>query len=125
MTHAERAVLEATVDPPQRAPWRWTEDPQDARLVWLTAGPCPLLGTDLTGAPTCTVYAVRPYVCRRFMCGRPDVTTEPFEPGGPLGCHNLTDRLEQSLTFHEHYRTRQRHAQREWADTHGWSREMT
>ena len=124
MTQAERAEIDAAV--PDVAPTLvWSAHPTDPRRTLLRAGPCPLLTRDADGAASCSVYAVRPYVCRRFMCGRPDPAREPFEAGGPLGCVNLTDRLEQSLRFYEHYRTTQRHAQREWAAPHGWQKEMT
>ncbi len=91
---------------------------------FLTVGGCPFLARELDGKATCTIHAARPFACRRFMCGRPDPETEPFEMGGPLGCRNLSDRLESSYHFAAFYRTNQRHAQREWAESHGWTKGM-
>lgn len=84
----------------------------------LLASPCPFLSTQ----GLCTVHDVRPYNCRRFICGRTDTTRESFESGGPMGCHNLSDRLSTSLRFQEFYDAQQRRAQKDWALSHGWSR---
>lgn len=82
---------------------------------------CPYLGRQLDGRSTCTVYKVRPYNCRRFMCGRTDVSKEPFRVGGPLGCRNLSERLQTGYQFAAFYRSNQRRAQRLWAEDMGWS----
>src|SRR5690242_12944351 len=68
MTHAERAELEQASDRPL------TFRPYGDQFVQLVGSPaCPLLGDD----GGCTVYAVRPYNCRRWGCFRP-TTDEPF-----------------------------------------------
>src|SRR5262249_40863386 len=56
---------------------------------------CLHLTRELDGRAICRIYEARPVNCRRFQCQRPDVTTEPWEDGGPLGCRNLSDRLDQ------------------------------
>ena len=86
-----------------------------------TVGGCPFLARELDGTASCTIHEARPYQCRRFMCGRPDPDAEPFEMGGPLGCRNLSDRLDSSYQFAAFYRTNQRHAQKV-AVTMGWPR---
>lgn len=97
---------------------------RDGAFVVLKAAPCPFLRFD-SGLASCSVHAIRPYNCRRFMCGRTSVT-EGYEadPDLYLGCRNLHDRLDQSLEFREHYRAAQRRHQREWAEPHGWHRKM-
>lgn len=116
MTVAERAEIEAAAP---SAALLWADVPETG-LVRLLAlgGSCPLLVRHADGTASCSVHAVRPYNCRRFICGRPSLD-EPFEQG-PDGCQNLNDRLAQSLDFHEFYRANQRRAQRAWADAHGW-----
>jgi Fe-S-cluster containining protein len=95
-------------------------------FVVLPARPCPLLARDADGLATCTVHDVRPTNCRRFMCGRVDVTTEAFEPEpldldrGRLGCANLSDRIQQSRPFRRAYALQQRHVMRDWGMKHGW-----
>jgi Fe-S-cluster containining protein len=91
-------------------------DPEK-RFVSLKAQPCPFLSPD----NLCSVHDVRPYNCRRFICGRVDVHSEPFEQGGPLGCWNASDRIEQSPRFFEHFQTTMRKAMA-WALAHGWRR---
>jgi Fe-S-cluster containining protein len=81
----------------------WTE---------LKAAPCPLLVDN-----QCSVYSVRPYVCRRFQCHRE--AGEAFDPSGPLGCRNLSDRLEHSRVTRRAYALNQRKAAR-WGLAHGW-----
>lgn len=93
-------------------------------FVALRAAPCPLLGF-IDGRALCTVHDIRPYNCRRFLCGRTDITTEAYEPEpwnplqGQLGCRNLSDRIRQSRAFRRFYALIQRRAQR-WAVAHGW-----
>jgi Fe-S-cluster containining protein len=62
--------------------------PESDHLKWrvheegwmhLVAAPCPLLVDN-----QCSVYAVRPFVCRRFQCHR--AAGEAFDPSGPFGC---------------------------------------
>jgi Fe-S-cluster containining protein len=85
----------------------------------LVGRPCPFLATDSEGHATCGAYAARPYNCRRFGCYRPDPSTEAYDAGGPLGCRNLSDRLDTSPAVVEAYRQAQTHAA-EWAAAHGW-----
>jgi hypothetical protein len=90
-------------------------------FVQLRARPCPLLEADAGGRAICTVYDVRPYSCRRFICGRADVTTEPYEEDPHTGaCVNFTDRIFQSRPFRRFYAHHQRKSQR-WALRHGWT----
>jgi Fe-S-cluster containining protein len=86
--------------------------PTDEGWWELQAAPCPLLVDN-----QCSVYAVRPYVCRRFQCHRE--VGEAFDPSGPLGCKNLSDRLEQSRVTRRAYALNQRKAAR-WGLAHGW-----
>jgi len=111
MTHAERTAI---LDTQPQAVLTWRDDPVDVRFVRLRARPCPLIDTD----GRCTVYAVRPYNCRRFVCLRnPD---EPWISGANGSCVNLDRRLASSYQAVAFYRTNQRVAQREWGDAHGW-----
>jgi Fe-S-cluster containining protein len=89
-------------------------------FVALRARPCPLLATDAEGRAVCTVYDVRPYNCRRFMCYRPDPTTEPYEEGPDGECRNLVERVMQSRDVRRAYALHQRKSQR-WALRHGWT----
>jgi Fe-S-cluster containining protein len=84
----------------------------DGQFFELKAAPCPLLVDN-----QCSVYAVRPFVCRRFQCHR--AAGEAFDPSGPLGCKNLSDRLEQSRVTRRAYALNQRKAAR-WGLAHGW-----
>ena len=102
----------------------------DRRFVYLKGKPCPCLGSDDQGLAVCTVWAVRPFNCRRFGCYRPDTEAEPYEPEpldvehGRLGCANLSDRLAQSRAVRRDYALKQRKAQR-WARAHGWPDDLT
>lgn len=120
MHELERAEIERAIGPERSALLQWIPDKRRKGFVFLLAGPCPLLSED----GLCSVYEVRPYNCRRFGCYRPDPKTEAFEPEPvpPFFCKNLSDRIQQSYRVEAQYRTTQRHAQREWAETHGWSR---
>lgn len=84
-------------------------------------GACPCLVREADGSATCSVWDARPYQCRRFQCGRPDPQAEGYEIGGPLGCRNLSDRLQTSAQFAAEYDANQRRAQK-WALAHGWQR---
>lgn len=75
---------------------------------------CPFLGAD----QRCTVYAVRPYNCRRFACLRKP--GEVLEPGGPLGCKNAERAVMTNREARRFMVVYQRKAQR-WARTHGWT----
>lgn len=106
MTHAERAEIERATPPGVVLSF---VPHDDAHFVRLTAKPCPLLGAD----NLCTVYAVRPYNCRRWGCFRDDVTCEPLD-NQPVPAVLLVDRAKR-----RQYAVMQRHAQR-WARAHGW-----
>lgn len=121
LTVSEGAALQAATSKPLLFN---TREARDGWLRLTADGACPLLQREADGSATCTAWESRPYQCRRFMCGRPDPSTEPYEIGGPMGCKNLSDRIDQSLHFAEFYRTNQRHAQREWAIHHGWHKGM-
>jgi Fe-S-cluster containining protein len=74
----------------------------------MQAGPCPFLeGND------CTVYAVRPLNCRRFMCGR-DSKDEPF----PVEAVPM--KVLASRDLRRQYALNQRRAMARWGHSHGW-----
>ena len=113
MTVQEAAVLlERTVGRDLR--WRVSVP---SGWVELIAGPCPLLEGN-----RCTVYDVRPYQCRRFQCHR--APGEVFDPSGPLGCANLSERLTQDRETRRAYALNQRKAMK-WANRHGWTGQET
>jgi Fe-S-cluster containining protein len=113
MTHQEADAILFSVPDPERLKWRVHEE----GWMHLVAAPCPLLVDN-----QCSVYAVRPFVCRRFQCHRE--AGEAFDPSGPLGCRNLSDRLEQSRVTRRAYALNQRKASK-WALQHGWSGQET
>ncbi len=80
---------------------------------------CPLLGAD----GRCSVYAARPYNCRRFACLRtsPD---EPLTIGGPMGSLNTEATVRGSVQAARWYARNQRAAQW-WGRRHGWTEDMT
>lgn len=112
MTAEERDVILNSVGPEVEAILKWRPDPTPG-FVQLKAQPCPLLAAD----GSCSVYDVRPYNCRRFMCGR--VGDEAWEVNPDGSCHNLTARLAQSRPFRRYVELVQRRAGR-WALAHGW-----
>ena len=110
MTHAEAdAILFSYPGDPERLQWHMHEE----GWMELQAHPCPLLDGN-----RCSVYEARPYQCRRFQCHR--APGEAFDPSGPLGCKNLSDRLLQSRETRRAYALNQRKAAR-WALAHGWT----
>lgn len=84
----------------------------------LLCKPCPFISDQ----NLCLVYDVRPFNCRRFMCGRVDIEKESFEGTGPMGCENLSDRLATSRRFMEFFKSRERALVKDWAIPHGWNR---
>lgn len=104
MTQAERTEILARTD--RILAWRLHADP---RFVVLVAHPCPLLTAD----GRCSVYAVRPYNCRRFSCFRED--GEPWAGEG-----GVIRKLYASRDLSRQDALTQRRAQR-WARTHGWT----
>ena len=78
----------------------------------LKAAPCPLYDAE---AAACTVYPVRPFNCRRFVCLRPDVKAEAFEADGS----NMLDRVKQSRVARRIAEKFQRKAQRWARETRG------
>lgn len=113
MTFAERRELQARADELEiRLQWRVGERPSFTSLV---ARPCPFLTQDDLGRAVCRAHDVRPYNCRRFMCGRFD-TTERHDVGVVNG---IPLRVRQSETLRDEYAANQREAQ-VWADAHGW-----
>lgn len=77
--------------------------------AWIVAAPCPFLTED----GRCDVYPVRPYNCRRYLCGREDPWREPYDRAP------VPARVLQSRALRRLYARTQREAQR-WADQHGW-----
>lgn len=118
MTMAERKLLEANVLAAKR-PLVWADRDINS-MQSLHALPCPFLSDD----NRCMVHAIRPYNCRRFMCGRVDVSRESYEISPTGGCLNMADRLETSQRFMEFYRTHERAAAKDWALLHGWKRDQ-
>ena len=111
MTRQEKkAIIRARPDAREMA---WT--PLGNNMFELKAHPCPLLGAD----GLCTVYDVRPYNCRRFMCLRGP--GESWITGMHGQCVNLEKRLKYSNHALAFYLTNQQAAM-PWADRHGWSR---
>ena len=114
---SERREIERMAPTSIALSWRPDADP---RFVRLQAKPCPLY---INGA--CSVYEVRPYVCRSFMCGRVDVTKEPYESEpvnlalGMTGCGNLSARLAESERFRQQYATNARKEYQRWGKAHG------
>ena len=104
MTPAERVEIERAA-PDVALSFTATDD----GFVRLKAKPCPLLtGND------CSVYAVRPANCRRYACGRDDVTTEPYVDS-PVPARFYTDR-----EFRRQMVLMQRKAMKQWGHAHGW-----
>jgi Fe-S-cluster containining protein len=102
MTPAERAEIERAA-PDVALSFTATPD----GFVALKARPCPLLaGND------CSVYAVRPYNCRRYACGRDDVAVR--RDPNPVPARFYTDRA-----FRRQMMLMQRKAQT-WGRAHGW-----
>lgn len=114
MTFAEAGLLRTQTDRPL-----WWAQGTRPELVELrsASGRCPLL----TDEGRCSVYAARPYNCRRFACLREP--GEALEPGGPVGCANAERRLE-SRPHRRLLAQMQRDAQR-WARAHGWDEAWT
>lgn len=87
---------------------------EDATMLAMKAGPCPLYVFH-----TCLVYENRPYNCRRFLCMRPDVKAEPLEGDG---WKNHDDRVRTNRHMRRMAIRNQKDAQK-WADAHGWKKD--
>lgn len=118
VTHAEAEILKAAAVQLGRPDVTFVRYPDPAFVV-LRGSPCHFLGADAQGTPTCLVYDVRPYNCRRFACYRDDPTTEPLQRGGPIGCHNALAKMRTSQVIREDYRRREADA-KPWGFAHGW-----
>ena len=119
MSKAEADLLIETCGPEKAATLHWINWPESDKVA-LKAGPCPMLDGNL-----CSVYAVRPYNCRRWGCFRPDPKTEPLEPDmGFLGSPCTRERWTDSRGVRRQLIQMQRKAQR-WARAHGWTDETT
>lgn len=105
MTHQERDALLAV----SSVALTFQPHPTDPTFVQLVAKPCPLLADGL-----CSVYDSRPVNCRRFACGRDDLS-EPFE-SSPIPQRALTDRA-----FRRQMVLMQRKAMKSWGHSHGWT----
>lgn len=115
MTKQEQALLDARYQVATR-PLVWHDHPTDG-FVRLEAKPCPFLAGNI-----CLVHEIRPYNCRRFMCGRVDVQQESLEMNPEGQCYNSGDRIRTSLRFFEYSKAHERRAQKEWAVDHGWKK---
>ena len=87
---------------------------RDPRFMVMATGPCSFLWYR-NGAAQCRAYAVRPYNCRRYMCGRPP-GLHPWDDA-PVPARVLGDR-----GLRRAYDRQQREAQ-PWALAHGWREE--
>lgn len=115
MTQDERALIESTLSDEKRASLVWRPYTDNVRVT-LQGPPCPLLDDN-----RCSVYAVRPYQCRRWGCFRPDPKAEPLiADHGFLGAKNTRERYEQSRTVRRELQLMERKAQR-WGLKHGWT----
>ena len=110
MTREEQQAIECAA--PSGVALVWLPH-DDHRFVRLQAGPCPLLVGNL-----CGVYAVRPVNCRRWGCGRDDVTTEPLDLADPPA------RFYRDRDFRRQLVLMGRKAMTQWGQSHGWSQEM-
>ena len=81
--------------------------------IALKAAPCPFYDY---GERACTVYDVRPYNCRRFMCGRWDVTKEPFIDSRTAMLTKIAADNDLRWSFR-----RMMTAAIAWAVAHGWT----
>lgn len=99
MTHEEAALLK---DRPSVRPKMWTSA---GNVTALLGSPCPFWDG------SCTVYDVRPYNCRRYMCGREG--EEPFDPAP------VPQKVLQIRGLRRQYAMNQKKAQK-WARNHGW-----
>lgn len=93
--------------------WRAGERPRFTNLV---ARPCPFFGRDDDGQGLCKIYDVRPYSCRRFMCGREKAGEHFMGSGGTFG---IPLRVLKSADLRAQY-ARNQDAAKAWADAHGW-----
>lgn len=93
----------------------WFRPHTEAGFRQLCGQPCPFLQDN-----QCRVYDVRPYNCRRFICGRPSGSAEPWDMRVSGECVNFTARVSQSVTFYRHACEVQAAAQ-PWAVAHGWT----
>ncbi len=113
MTTEERALILAhPLSRDRRLAW----DKRPSSNQWaLRAAPCPFLD-----GRHCSIYPIRPYNCRRFGCFRPEPAREPFEPDGPFGCLNFSERFAASRIVRRAAIAMQRKAMA-WARKHGWT----
>lgn len=114
VTVEEKLILLVNGPPHITPRVQFRDDPDNPGFVYMKTGPCPFFVFN-----TCTVYANRPYNCRRFACMRPDPKSEPFELDGDGVCKNLMERVASSRAVRRLAQTIQRRAQK-WADKHGW-----
>ena len=106
MTREELAVLTAA-RPDVRL--RVLPQPDAPDHLWIVTHPCPFY---MEGRG-CDVHPIRPYNCRRWMCGRNDPRREPFEEAA------VQTVVLRSRALRRLYARTQREAQR-WARAHGW-----
>ena len=105
MTFVERRELEAA-RPDLAKRLRWTAGPRPS-LTALIAKPCPFLE-----GSRCSVYDVRPYNCRRWMCGR----TERDQPVEDAPVPLVVLRSKELLNDFQDLQA----AAQPWALAHGW-----
>lgn len=101
MTHEEAAILRSRKD--------GLLFTSAGDKVMLLGSPCPFWDNG------CTVYAQRPYNCRRFLCGRED--GEPFDP------QPIPAKVLKVKKLRQQYARNQAHHQTTWAKSHGWEDE--
>jgi len=111
MTHAERRVVTAAAERlGLRLHWRAGDRPAFTNLV---ARPCPFFSED---EKACRIHDERPYNCRRFMCGRHDLS-EAYLKGGAVS--GVPVRVLNSTELMNDYARLQNESQT-WATAHGW-----
>lgn len=110
VTHAERALMERAAPSGLALTFAAHRDPRFARL--LAPHGCPLLSGSM-----CSIYQDRPVNCRRYGCGRKDVTYERVNPSQAIPARFYTDR-----PFRRQMQLMERKAV-QWGVKHGgWAR---
>lgn len=92
--------------------WRAGDRP---RFTSLVARPCPFYEASVG----CRVYEERPFNCRRYMCGRDDLS-EPYDANT---MHGIPMRVLTSADLRSDYMVQQAEAHK-WADAHGWGADV-
>jgi Fe-S-cluster containining protein len=111
LTGAEYAELLKVEHRASRPPI--ADQTRQAGFLALAVGPCPFLAHDASGRAMCLAYDVRPYNCRRFMCGR-ERCSDPYDP------RPIPQVVAFSRGLTAQYERNQERA-KDWARAHGWT----